>query len=141
MKQLAQLFAIDIAFHAELANHLHNVVRNRLDIVATWSDLEVVRRWLTINLLIKSKDGKIREVSENEVRVPACDPECVAEVRIRLSRPSVFMESLCEHVARRCNQEDGVSGHFWEGRHGCRNLVDDAATMVCGVYLDLNQNE
>ena len=34
MKVLAQLFAIDIAFHAELANHLHNVVRNRPDIDA-----------------------------------------------------------------------------------------------------------
>ncbi|MEZ6104496.1 MAG: hypothetical protein R3E01_36630 [Pirellulaceae bacterium] len=101
MKQLAQLFAINIAFHAETANHLHNVVRNRPDIVATWSDLEVVRRWLTIYLLIKSKDGTISELNEHEVRARANDPEWVAEVRIRLSHPSAYMGSLCEHVTLR----------------------------------------
>ncbi|MEZ6098409.1 MAG: hypothetical protein R3E01_05505 [Pirellulaceae bacterium] len=139
MKVLAQLFAIDIAFHAELANHLHNVVRNRPDIVATWSDIEVVRRWLTITHLIKSKDGTIKEICENEILIQSKDPERVEKLRMRLSHPSVFMASLCEHVARRCNREDGVKGHFWEERHGCRNLVDDAAIMVCGVYVDLNQ--
>jgi len=45
---LAQLFGIDVAFHAELSNHIHLVLRTRPDIVRTWSDEEVIRRWLSI---------------------------------------------------------------------------------------------
>jgi len=41
---LAQLFGIDVAFHAELSNHIHLVLRTRPDIVRTWSDEEVIRR-------------------------------------------------------------------------------------------------
>jgi hypothetical protein len=45
-QQLAGLFGLDIAFHAEMSNHLHVVLRSRPDVVETWSDGEVVRRWL-----------------------------------------------------------------------------------------------
>jgi hypothetical protein len=31
-QQLARLFAIDIGFHAELANHLHLILRTRPDL-------------------------------------------------------------------------------------------------------------
>ncbi len=54
---LAALFGIEVGFHAELVNHIHLILRIRPDVVATWSDKEVVRRWLTIAKLAKSPDG------------------------------------------------------------------------------------
>ena len=38
------LFAVEVGFRVEMGNHLHMVIRNRPDLVATWSDEEVVRR-------------------------------------------------------------------------------------------------
>ncbi len=35
--------------------------------------------------------------------------------------------------------EDGFKGTFWEDRYQCRNLVDEAAILICGMYIDLNQ--
>ncbi len=56
-----------------------------------------------------------------------------------MADPSWLMAILCEYVARRSNREDGCTGVFWEGRYKCRELVDDAAILVCGIYVDLNQ--
>src|SRR5262245_52436777 len=54
-QQLARLFGIEIAFHSELSNQLHLVLRTRPDVVATWSDEEVVRRWLKIAKLKRGR--------------------------------------------------------------------------------------
>ena len=49
------------------------------------------------------------------------------------------MATLCENVARRSNQEDGVTGKFFEQRYQLRDLADEIAILVCGIYVDLNQ--
>jgi hypothetical protein len=138
-KLLARLFAIDIAFHAEMSNHLHLILRNRPDIAATWSAEEVVRRWLSITKLTRNFDHRIVEPSAAEVERQARDPERVATLRLRLSSISHFMAALDENTARRCNRQDGCTGRFWEARFGCRVLVDESAILVCAIYLDLNQ--
>ena len=66
-------------------------------------------------------------------------PGRVAVLRRRLSDPSWFMGILCEYVARRSNREDNCQGSFWESRYKCRNLADEGAILVCGIYVDLNQ--
>ena len=43
-ERLAGLFAIDVAFHNEMSNHMHLILRARPDVVAQWSDKEVARR-------------------------------------------------------------------------------------------------
>lgn len=138
-EKLAGLFAIEVGFHAELSNHIHIVLRTRPDVVRNWSDEQVVRRWLHISHLTKSKDGELKPFNESRIAVELADPKRVAELRERLSDPSFFMAALCEHVARRSNQEDGCSGSFWEERFKCRHLADEAAMLVCGIYVDLNQ--
>ncbi len=139
-QQLAGLFGVEIGFHAELSNHLHLVLRARPDVVATWSDEEVARRQLTIDRLVKSKDGcTISQVSEAEITLETADADRIAELRKRLSSISFFMKALCEHIGRRANREDGCTGRFFEGRFGCRWLADEAAIFVCGIYVDLNQ--
>ncbi len=48
LEKLASVFAIDVLTYAILSNHLHVVIRNRPDVVKTWSDKEVALRWLQI---------------------------------------------------------------------------------------------
>src|SRR5687768_4976391 len=52
---LAGQFGIDILGYTAMSNHLHVVLRNRPDVVASWSDLEVARRWW--NLFPARRDG------------------------------------------------------------------------------------
>jgi hypothetical protein len=122
-----------------MSNHLHLVLRTRPDIVATWSDREVVRRWRTITKLTRSFEDVLVEPSEAQVQADLSDPEYVASVRLRLSSISFFMAALCEYVGRRANFEDGTSGTFWDDRFRARKCTDDAAVLVCGIYIDLNQ--
>ena len=117
-RQLAALFAIEVGFHAEMANHLHLILRTRPDVAETWSDEEVVRRWLTITKLAKSRDGSVVEPSRIRMAIEFNLPGRVKKLRQRLSNPSWFMGILCEYVARRCNREDGCRGAFWEDRYG-----------------------
>ena len=136
---LARLFGIEIAFRAELSNHIHMVLRTRPEVVATWSDDEVVRRWLTLTKLAKSRDGQVKEPHPARIAIERAIPFRIPLLRKRLSDPSWFMGILCEYIARRSNLEDGCGGCFWEDRYGCRDLVDEAAILICGIYVDLNQ--
>ena len=139
-ERLAALFFVEVGFHAEMANHMHLVVRARPDLADTCSDHEVVRRALVFARLVKSKDGKtIKEPSDAEVRLEAKRPGRVEQLRRRLADVSAFIGGLCEHVALRCNREDGCTGHFWEDRYECRRLETEASILICGIYVDLNQ--
>ena len=44
MESLAGLFGVEVAAFDVLSNHLHVILRIRLDVVALWSDQEVARR-------------------------------------------------------------------------------------------------
>lgn len=139
VQQLAGLVGMDIGWYAVLANHMHFVLRARPDVVATWSDQEIARRYLTIQRLIKSHDGRsIDAPSDAEIILACKNAKKIAKWRSRLSHPSIFMGSLCEHIARRANKEDGCKGRFFDNRYGCRRLESTAAVLVCALYVDLN---
>ena len=67
------------------------------------------------------------------------DQELVKAMRARLSSISWLMKGLCERIAKRCNEEDGVTGHFFEGRFSSKRILDEAGIVICGVYVDLNK--
>ncbi len=139
-ERLAGLFGIEIGFHAEMSNHIHLILRTRPDVVGNWSDEEVARRWLTVTHLVRSKDGQsIKPLSDLRIAMETSDPHRVEILRKRLASVSYFMAALCENVARRSNFEDHTKGSFWEDRFKCRDLADEAAILVCGIYIDLNQ--
>src|SRR5262245_48160339 len=49
MEALASVFAVECLETSVLDNHLHQALRNRPDLVKTWTDEEVARRWLRLS--------------------------------------------------------------------------------------------
>ncbi len=113
-RRIAGLFGIEVAFHAELSNHIHLVLRSRPDVVANWSDEDVARRWLSITRLVRSQDGDhIREPTDEDVAMETANPARMVQLRDRLACVSNFMGALCEHIARRSNVQDRFGGRFF----------------------------
>jgi REP element-mobilizing transposase RayT len=135
---LASVFGIDCLTYAVLSNHVHLILRSRPDIVCSWSDEEVARRWLRLFPKRKGPDGQAAEPGEVELHQILNDPGRVAELRKRLSDISWWMRCTAEPIARRANREDEVTGHFWEGRYKAQLLLDEASLLACAMYVDLN---
>ncbi len=135
---LASVFGIDCLTYTVLSNHLHVVLRSRPDVVSTWSDEEVARRWLRLFPNKREKDGSPAAPSKPEIDMIVDQPEVLAERRKRLSDVSWWMRCTAENVARRANREDQCTGRFWEGRFKAQLLLDEASLLACAAYVDLN---
>ena len=103
LQELTAIFAIDACVWAILSNHYHLIIRNRPDLAAQWSDVEVVRRWWRLCPERKDEQGRPAEPTELEINSLLADPAQVAEYRKRLSSVSWFMKSLNEWFSRRAN--------------------------------------
>ncbi len=132
LRQLADIFAIEVCAYAVLDDHYHAILRICLEIAAGWSDREVAIRWLT---LFPKRGGPPLEI---QISALANCPDRIAVLRKRLCSLSWFMGRLNEFIARAANKEDQVKGRFWESRFKCQALLDEAATAACMVYVDLN---
>jgi hypothetical protein len=137
--ELAQIFAVDACVFAILSTHFHLIVRNRPDLVAQWSDEEVVRRWWQLCPERRDDSGEAAQPADVEIASMLADPEQVAKLRKQLSSISTFMQYLNQWIATRANAEEGVPGHFFAGRFGCRSLLDEGAILACSIYIDLNE--
>ena len=96
LELLASVFAIDVATHSAMDNHLHVVLRNRPDVVALWTDEMVARRWLRLD----AKQLGLREVDEKQLEAALRDPQRIAQWRRNLSHISEFMRMLDEPIAK-----------------------------------------
>jgi hypothetical protein len=123
--------------YAILSNHLHVVLRNRPDVVETWSDKQVALRWLQI-FPGKRIEEQLGDPTTSDVDALAKDPERLALVRTRLSDISWFMRALSEPIARLANRQDECTGSFWEGRFKAQRIIDEAGLLACCMYVDLN---
>ncbi|WP_390172606.1 transposase, partial [Novipirellula maiorica] len=138
LMQFAGTFGIDLLGLALLSNHVHLILRTRPDVVATWSDSEVARRWMMICPHRRSSDGLPLPPTEAEIQsIAGCPVKC-ADIRKRLSSISWWMRLLCQRVAMRANQEDEESGHFFQDRFHATRIVDAASLLACAAYVDLN---
>ena len=137
---IAGIFAIEIAFRCEMSNHLHLVLKIEPDVVEHWTDTEVVTRWLRLKRLIWSKDGQtIKEITDKQIAFELANEGRVEELRLKLSDISEFMKALCEYIARRANRAEERKGRFFESRFKCKELLDEAALLTCGIYVDRNE--
>ncbi|RNE89450.1 transposase [Marichromatium sp. AB32] len=140
LRQLAGVFAIDVAAYAVMSNHVHLVVRVSADRAAGWSDAEVLRRWRCLfrgPMVVERflSPATRAEMTETELDGVA---GLVATYRARLADLSWFMRVLNESIARAANREDGVRGRFWEGRFRSQAILDETALLAVMAYVDLN---
>ena len=139
IKQLAGVFAIDVAAYAVMSNHYHLVLRVDAERAQGWSNEEVLRRWtqlfdgpLLVQRLLSGQGDQMDQATLNAI------DEWTTTYRSRLSDISWFMRILNETVARQANAEDEVTGHFWEGRFKSQALLDEQAILTAMAYVDLN---
>jgi REP element-mobilizing transposase RayT len=137
MEALASVFGIDVIGYAILSNHMHLILRNRPDVVASWSDREVAIRWLRV-FPGRRLEEYLGEPTESDVERLVRDKQRLTELRSRLSNISWFMRALSEPIARMANKQDECTGRFWEGRFKAQPLVDEAGLLACAMYVDLN---
>jgi len=113
IKQLAGIFAIDVAGYAALSNHAYVVARIDRERALGCSMQEAVERWtalftgpqLVTRYLSRERDAMLQAEIDTVVEL--------AEInRQRLYDLSWFMRSLNEHIAGKANAEDGVKGRF-----------------------------
>jgi hypothetical protein len=148
LERVAAYFAVDCLNFAILSNHFHLILRSRPDVVATWTDREVARRWLM--LCPKStnqgaatrgraqKQSSTREPTEPELNSIISDKRLLAELRSRLSDISWWMRLVCQRIAQWANFEDEQTGKFWQSRFKSVRLLDEEAILAGAAYVDLN---
>ncbi len=138
LERLAATMGIDLLAFSILSNHFHLVLRSRPDVVKTWDDSEVARRWLQLCPVRCDTSGLPLVPSEPELNSIRNDPERLSQIRTRLSDISWWMRLLCQNIAMRANREDEESGKFFQSRFKAVRLLDEAAVLACAAYVDLN---
>ena len=137
LKHFAAHFGIDLLCFSILSNHYHLILRTRPDVVASWDDTEVARRWLMI-CPVRKVGGRAAEPSEPELNSIRNCPIKLAEIRSRLSSISWWMRLLNQRIAQRANKEDEESGRFWQDRYRAIRLIDEESLLACAAYVELN---
>ncbi|MEO1526816.1 MAG: transposase [Planctomycetota bacterium] len=137
LEHFAAHFGIDLLCYAILSNHYHLILRSRPDVVESWDDAEVARRWLMI--CPGRRDGwRLAAPTDSEINAIRNCPIKLAEIRTRLSSISWWMRLLNQRVAQRANKEDQESGRFWQDRYRAIRLIDEQSLLACAAYVDLN---
>ena len=137
IKTLSETFAINVAAYAVMSNHYHVVLRVDQALAENWTTTEVIQRWnefFTLPVII-SRFLKGECTTSAELNIV---DGIVDEWRARLMNISWFMRILNEFIARESNNEDKVTGRFWEGRFKSQALLDEQALVACMAYVDLN---
>ena len=134
---LAEYFAISVGGFAVMENHLHLLVRLDPEELKSWSDEEVVRRWITV-YTPRNLDLDDEKTTQVWIDHHAKDEKAVAKYRERLGELGWFMKALKEPLARMANKEDDCKGTFWEGRFKSIAILDEEALLATCAYIDLN---
>lgn len=143
LERLASTLAIDVIAFAVMANHLHLLIRIRPDVARAWTDREVARRRVSIlpNRRSRSRSGinPDAEPTDDEIAAIMASPRLLERARRDLCSLGFFHRLLKEPCARAWNREDGVTGHFWEGRFLSPPVLDRASLLRVARYIELNE--
>jgi REP element-mobilizing transposase RayT len=137
MRELGEIFAIDVCAYAILSNHYHVVLRIDADKAQSWTERQVIDQWsrLYTSHLLAERYLADEVLSKAEW---AALSELIEKWRSRLYDISWFMRCMNEQLAQRANAEDQCKGRFWEGRFKSQALLDEGALLMCMSYVDLN---
>ncbi|SHO57715.1 transposase [Vibrio quintilis] len=135
--ELAGIFCIDICAYAVMSNHYHLVVHINQEKAETLTDIEVIQRWEEIHHLPALITRYLRGILRSPAEIQACK-KIILLWRQRLYSLSWLMKELNFDIALQANQEDGCTGHFWEGRFKSQALLDEKALLAAMTYTDLN---
>ncbi|MEJ2406979.1 MAG: transposase [Candidatus Thiodiazotropha sp.] len=137
LRELVDIFAIDVCAHAILSNHFHVVLHVDADKAKGWTERQVIEQWKQLykgNMLAdRYLGGEVMSKAEWTAL-----SELIEEWRLRLYDISWFMRCMNEYLAQRANAEDQCKGRFWEGRFKSQALLDEGALLTCMSYVDLN---
>jgi hypothetical protein len=137
LELVSAVFGIDLLVYSVMNNHFHLIVRTRPDIVKTWSDQEVAKRWLQL-FPGRRAEQHLGSPVDTDLAMLLADKEKLETIRCRLSSISWLMRAVCEPIARQANQEDEKKGRFFEGRFKAQRIVDEVGLLACSLYVDLN---
>ena len=93
---LAGIMGIEVLGYSVMSNQFHCILRSRHDVVETWSDEDVARKWWLLCPARKTKDGLPAEPTEFELNSIRNDASGLKEKRVRLSSISWFMRFLSD---------------------------------------------
>ena len=138
IKELSDVFVIDICGYSVMSNHLHIILRTRPDLVEDMPSEDVAKRWYKLFPKRRNKNGLPEEPTDIEISAITNDEGKLNELRERLGSISWFMRCINEYIAKLSNKEDKCKGRFWEGRFSCQRILDEAGLLACMTYVDLN---
>ncbi|MDC3332932.1 transposase [bacterium] len=137
IEQLSIIFCIDVYAYAVMSNHHHVVLKIRDQQANELNTAAIIKRWHKLHkgtlLTQRFERGETLHKAEEQAVI-----DCAEVWRNRLYDISWFMKALNEPIARRANQEDKCTGHFWESRFKSQALLTEEALLTCMVYVDLN---
>ncbi|TWT52153.1 hypothetical protein [Allorhodopirellula solitaria] len=96
LQQFTAFFGVDLPAFSILSSHFHLMLRSRPDVVATWTDEEVARRWLMLCPHRRKADGSPMAPTQPEIQSIAGCPIKWKENRKRLSSFGWWMWLLCQ---------------------------------------------
>ena len=128
LERLSAAMGIDLLCFSIMSNHFHLVLRSRPDVVQTWDDTEVARRWLMLCPKRKKEDRSPEEPNAFELNSIRNDPDKLATIRKRLSDVAWWMRLLCQNIGTRANLEDKEVGKFLNRPALCSPLL---GLMMC----------
>ena len=137
LKELSEVFAIDLCAYTIMSNHYHVILHVDADTAKNWHQDEVIERWRMLFgggvLVERYLAGQCKTKAERKKVA-----DLTQNWRTRLMDISWFIRCLNESIARQANREDNCKGRFWEGRFKSQALLDEQALLACMIYVDLN---
>ncbi len=74
LEALASTWSVDVLTYAIMSNHIHVILRNRPDVVATWSDEEAATRWPKV-FPGRRIEEQLAAPSESDIKAAVNDAE------------------------------------------------------------------
>jgi REP element-mobilizing transposase RayT len=137
MRELVDIFAINVCAYAILSNHFHIVLHVDVEKAKGLTDRLVIEQWCRLYKGHMLADRYLAGEVMSKAEWTALS-ELIEKWRLRLYDISWFMRCMNEHLAQRANAEDQCKGRFWEGRFKSQALLDEGALLTCMSYVDLN---